>query len=300
MKLCLPKFAQRLSQVVDHEAVVVGEEVVPHLRDFPSRQIEMQAVDEGHVVADHRRHRLEQVPCLNHDVDRLVRVAEHGHARFAGRGLLPALVLPGFAVGLHRRDDFLRHLLQVRDLVEADDVPDLDQSFRAPAHVAEQVRDRRRTGHEGRVRRNFLDDVALAGAPGPQFDEVVIPLAQGNEAGQEQELQAPRHLRRLVAHAAHGEVDPLVRRELGPLALVLLQVEGGDLDRGQLVDPERVLALAFLVVGEPHLDLGPDAAGQQAFVVADVVGRDVDELVAEIAHLGPVVGIRRGAPSPCR
>jgi hypothetical protein len=90
----------------------------------------------------------------------------------------------------------------------------------------------------------------------------------------------PRHLRRLIAHAAHGEVDPLVRRELGPLALVLLQVEGSDLDRGQLVDPKRVLALAFLVIGEAHLDLGPDAACQQALIVADVVRRDVDEFVA--------------------
>ena len=160
-----------------------------------------------------------------------------------------------------------------------------------PAHVAEQVGDRRRTGHEGGVRRDFLDDVALAGAPGPKFDEVVVPLAERDQPGQEQELQAPRHLRRLVAHAAHDEVDPLVGRELGPLALVLLQVEGGDLDRRQLVDPERVLALAFLVVGEAHVDLGPDAARQQAFVVAHVVGRDVDELVAEVVQLRPVVRV---------
>src|SRR5271166_4823263 len=48
---------------------MVGEKVVAHLRDFPSRQIEMQAIDESHVVADHRRHRLKQVPGLNHDVD---------------------------------------------------------------------------------------------------------------------------------------------------------------------------------------------------------------------------------------
>jgi hypothetical protein len=80
-----------------------------------------------------------------------------------------------------------------------------------------------------------LDDIALAGPPGPQFDEVVIPLAQGDKAGQKHELKAPRHFSRLVAHAAHDEVDPLVRRELGALALVLLQVEGGDLDGGQLV-----------------------------------------------------------------
>ena len=74
-------------------------------------------------------------------------------------------------------------------------------------------------------------------------------------------------------------------------ALVFLQVESGDLDRRQLVDPEGVLALAFLVIGEAHLDLGPDAAGQQALEIPHIVGRDMDELVAEIVDLRPVVGV---------
>ena len=64
--------------------------------------------------------------------------------RVAGRGLLPALEGARLAVGLHRGDDLLGHLLEVGDLVEADDVPDLDHALLAAAHVAEEVGDRRR------------------------------------------------------------------------------------------------------------------------------------------------------------
>ena len=59
----------------------------------------------------------------------------------------------------------------------------------------------------------------------------------------------------------------------------------------ELVDPERVLALRLLVVLEAHVDLRPDAARQQPLVVADVLRRDVEELVAEVDGLGPVVGV---------
>ena len=74
-------------------------------------------------------------------------------------------------------------------------------------------------------------------------------------------------------------------------AAVLLEVEGGDLDRRELVDPERVLAPRLLVVLEAHVDLRPDAAHEEALVVADVVLGDVHELVAEVGDLGPVVGV---------
>ena len=73
------------------------------------------------------------------------------NARLSGSGLLAALERARLAVGLHRRDDFLRHLLQIRDLVEADHVPDLDEPLGLAAHMSEQVRDRRRTGHQRRV-----------------------------------------------------------------------------------------------------------------------------------------------------
>ena len=39
----------------------------------------------------------------------------------------------------------------------------------------------------------------------------------------------------------------------------LVEVERRHLDRRELVDPERVLALGLLVVLEPHVDLRPDS-----------------------------------------
>ena len=82
-EVVLAELAQRLGQVVDHEPVVVREQVVPHRGDLPPGEIEMQPVDEGHVVADDVRHRGEEVPRLDHHVDRLVGVAEQRDARVA-------------------------------------------------------------------------------------------------------------------------------------------------------------------------------------------------------------------------
>ena len=206
-------------------------------------------------------------------------------------GLLPALEGAGLAVGLHRRDDLLRHLLEVGDLVEADDVPDLHHALLAARHVTEEVGDRRAAREQRRVRRHLLDDVALARSARTELDEVVVALGERDEAHEEEQLQPPRHLGRLVAHAAHDEVEPLVGRELAADAPVLLEVEGRDLDRRELVDPERVLALRLLVVLEAHVDLRPDAAHDEALVVADVVLGNVHVLVPEVRDLGPVVRV---------
>ena len=104
-KIVPAQLAERLSHVVDHKAIVVGEHVVAHLRHFPAWQVEVQTIDESHVVA------------------------EEGYARLAGRRLLAPLEGPGLAVGLHGGDDLFGHLLEVCDLVEAHDVPDLHQAF---------------------------------------------------------------------------------------------------------------------------------------------------------------------------
>src|SRR5215204_943579 len=48
----LSHLAERFREVVNYEPVVVRKEIVPHLRDLPSWEIEVQAVDEGHVVTN--------------------------------------------------------------------------------------------------------------------------------------------------------------------------------------------------------------------------------------------------------
>lgn len=88
----LAQIPQCFRKVVDHEAVMVRKVVVVHLGHFPAGQVEVQAVDEGHVVANHVGHRREQVAGLHHHVHWLLCVAEHRDAGIARGLLLPALV----------------------------------------------------------------------------------------------------------------------------------------------------------------------------------------------------------------
>ena len=87
-EVVLPHFSEGLGEVVDNEAVVVGKEIVPHLRNLPTGEIEVQAIDKGHVISDHVGHRREQVACLDHDVHRLIGVAKQSDACVAGDRLL--------------------------------------------------------------------------------------------------------------------------------------------------------------------------------------------------------------------
>ena len=88
------------------------------------------------------------MPHLDHDVDGLIRISEHRDAGITRGAFGPTLEDAGFAVSLHRRDDFLRHLLKVGDLVKADNVPDLHHSLLTSAHIPEQIRDGRGAGQE--------------------------------------------------------------------------------------------------------------------------------------------------------
>ena len=157
--------------------------------------------------------------------------------------------------------------------------------------MAEQVGHGGRAGQQRRVGRELLNRVALAGATRTELHEVVVALAERNEACEEEQLQPTLHDRGLVADAANHQVEPLVRGQLGALLAVLLEVERGKLDGDELVDPEGVLALRLFVVLETHVDLGPDAPGQQAIEVADVVVGNVGVLVTKIRDFGPVLGI---------
>jgi hypothetical protein len=71
----------------------------------------------------------------------LIRVAEHGDACIARNGLLPALKGAGLAIGLHRRDDLLRHLLEVCYFIKPDDVPNLHHALLAAVHMPKEIGD---------------------------------------------------------------------------------------------------------------------------------------------------------------
>src|SRR4051812_238452 len=75
--VCIPEVTKCFSQVVHDEPIAIREELIPHLRDLPTREVIMDPVEERLVVANDLRHGREQVRRTYHDVDGLVRVAEH-------------------------------------------------------------------------------------------------------------------------------------------------------------------------------------------------------------------------------
>ena len=100
-----------------------------------------------------------------------------------------------------------------------------------------------------------MDYVALAGAARPEFDEVVVALGKRNQPHEKVQLEPPRHVAWLVAHAPDDEVEPFIRREVTPDVAVLLEIKCRYLDWRELVDPEGVLSAGFLICLKPKVEL---------------------------------------------
>ena len=152
-EVVLAQVPKSLRQIVDDKPVVIGEVLVVHLRHFPAGEVEMEAVDERHVVTNDVRHwcakrwpvcTITSIGCWV-----LPNIAMLAYPAIC---LLASLELPRLAVRLHHRDHFLGHLLEIGDLVEADGVPDLDHPFVPALLLTEEVRDRGRTGEKCSVR----------------------------------------------------------------------------------------------------------------------------------------------------
>ena len=161
----LPHLPQPLGEVVHDQAVLVREELGPHLRDFPAGDVGVEAVEEGRV--DHRLgERGEQVARLHQRIHRLVDVADEDHR---GVGVDRVTATGERARGhvvLHDLDAVLVLERDARHLVEGHHVPQADQPHRAAGHVVEQVRHRRLPARDqDAVRADLLVDVALARAP---------------------------------------------------------------------------------------------------------------------------------------
>ena len=99
-------------------------------------------------------------------------------------------------------------------------------------------------------------------------------------------LSRVAELRRLQADRAQHDVQPFVAGERAAALAVAVEVEAAQLDRPQVLDVEGVVVLVDLVVGERHL--GPDAALQQAVVVAVELLGDGDALRVEVLQRRPV------------
>ena len=98
--ICLAEFPERLGKVVNNQAVVIGEEVIPHHWHFPARQVVVDSVQKRDVIPDHSRHRVEEVAALNHHIHWLPGITKHAYAGVTGALLGPTLKFTGFAVGL--------------------------------------------------------------------------------------------------------------------------------------------------------------------------------------------------------
>ncbi|MNQ39953.1 hypothetical protein D3C85_535920 [compost metagenome] len=138
----LAHLAEEFGQVIDDQAVLVGEVLGAHLRDFPARDIGMEAVEEGRV--DHLfREGRQQVAGFHQGLDALIDVADKHHG---GRGfhlLTAAAEGAGGHVVLHDLHAVLVLEIDPGDLVEGDHIPQTDQADAPAAHVVEQV------GHGG-------------------------------------------------------------------------------------------------------------------------------------------------------
>ena len=200
-----------LGEVVHDQTVLVREELGPHLRDFPAGNVGVEAVEEGRV--DHGLgERGEQVARLDQRVHRLVDVADEDH-RGVGVDRVPA-------TGERTRGHVVLHDLHAvlvlerdaRHFVEGHHVPKADQTDRPPGHVVEQVGNGRlATGDQDAVRADLLVDVALAGATGAKFADVVVVLHQRDHPAEQMPLHPLLEVRRLLSQSSGA-----ARRSIAP------------------------------------------------------------------------------------
>ena len=179
---CRPQVAPALAQEITHEAEVVGEMVGGfQLREIPAGGKRVQPVHERRVAPHLRRQRAQQVadPLLLVHVH--IEVANHHDAAIGPDIFLAAAELSAGHVALHDVDAVLLVEGDARYLVEADDVVLADQALLARGVVHEHLRYRRLAARDQvGVGRDLLKQMALAGAAGAEFDEVVVPLHEGH------------------------------------------------------------------------------------------------------------------------
>ena len=196
---------------------MIGLERLGNLRHIPAGQVAVDAVHQGRVVSHFRRHRAEQMadPLLVLHVH--LEVAHHDDAAVGPDALLAPAELAGLHVALHDVHAVLLVEGHAGDLVEAHHVVLADQSPLAIRHVHEHPGDGRlAAADQVGIRRNLLEQVALAGAARAEFHHVVVVLDERNHAQQQRVEVAGRDLRRLQADAAEQEVLPISGREPPP------------------------------------------------------------------------------------
>ena len=205
--------------------------------------------------------------------------------------LLAAAELARLHVALEDVDAVLLVEVDAADLVEADDVVLGDEAPLAGRVVHEHLgHGGLAARHEVRVRGDLLEEVRLARAPWAQLDEVVVALDERDHPQQQHVLGALGQLGRLEADAAQQQVAPLACGEgLAPAGDDVEDVPARELDGPQPDDAEGP-ALGLLGDGGVvlELDLGVEAAGEHALVVAHEVVADAHVLELQAGQGGEV------------
>ena len=127
----------------------------------------------------------------------------------------------------------------------------------------------------------------LAGALGPELDEVVVALDERDEPHELEELAATAEQFGVEADGLHEEVDPLIGGEPAARLEVLLHVELRELDRLDRAEDPRHSTLVF---GVEVLDVAdaPDTTDQELGVRLDRRGLDDHALDAKVGEFGLV------------
>ena len=187
--LLLPQFPYELSQIVRDEAVVISKVFRTELRDLPAGDIAVHAVEEGRIGTHLRRERIKQAAGLQQNVHALVDVTDEHHRGTGGLFFLATSEGAGGHVVFHNLNAVFIFEVDACHLVESHAVPQPDEADRLPSHVVEQVgHSRLAAGNEDTVWRDFLIQMALAGATGTQLTKVEVVLYQRDHTRQQEPL----------------------------------------------------------------------------------------------------------------
>ena len=180
---------QNLRQIVDNETESAGEHLGTDLFELPTRQIEVNTIQECRIVILFRQF-LEQVGVFQHVRHVMRGVAYERHARLALERLdATGERLVGHVV-LHDVHQVPAGLLGLAcELVERHRIPIAHKPQMSVGIVHEQFGHCHfPAGYEHAVRREFRVDVRLAGAFRPEFDQIVVSFHKRHHAYQMQQF----------------------------------------------------------------------------------------------------------------
>ena len=279
----LAHFTQVFGQIIDNQPVLIGEELRPHFRNFPARDVGVEAIKKRRI--DHGLGEWgQQMRSFDQGLDTLVDVADEDHRSVSVDRLSPPGKRPRSHVILHDLDTVMILEGDARHLVERHGIPKPHQAHLLGSHVVEQIGDRGLTpGHQNAVRADLLVYVALAGSSRTQLAEVVVVFHQRNHAGQQMPFHPFLETGRLHARGSNQCINP---EFLGKRLATLEQarhIHVGHLNRLQIGHQKR---RSLLVLFEPIMqgDDAPDAAHQQLFILAHEGIRNFRILHAQIGE----------------